>query len=180
MGSYIPGKPSKPKSVVETLTEAEEDHLLDCPDADLRLRAAALLLDLILFSLIHSGIQQSFDTLQAYTLHVLGTSAAEAAGARTVLAVLYLSLVAKVGAVYLYFAWTVHRFRGSPGKLLLGLRVVDASSGRPLRPIVALCRDPLRTVGLLGAAFRLKPGERLWHDRLAGSVVKRLHGGSPP
>ena len=45
MGSYVPSGPRRRRSVNEALLEAEEDHFLDCPTADILLRAAAILLD---------------------------------------------------------------------------------------------------------------------------------------
>ena len=182
MGTYTPGTPGKPKSVSETLLEAEEDHLLDCPDADFPLRAAALLLDVILFTLAHSGIQNFFDTFESYALHIFHAGAGDSIGHTIAVISMYLGLVTKVSGAYLFFVWSLNRFEGSPGKLLLGLRVVDATTGRPLRPAVALMREalkivlsPISLVGFAASAFR--EDYRPAHDRAAGSVVKKLHGG---
>jgi uncharacterized RDD family membrane protein YckC len=72
--------------------------------------------------------------------------------------------------------WFWLKLRGTPGKLLMGLRVVDAASGeamslrqacvRYLGYLVAIL--PLG-LGILWVAFdRRKQG---WHDKLAGTVV---------
>lgn len=185
MGKYTPGKPTRQKSLSDALLEAEEDHLLDCPNADFTLRAAALLLDVILFSLANSGIQHFFDTLESYALHLAQAAPGEGAGRSIALVSMYLALVAKIGAGYLFFVWSVSRFRGSPGKQLLGLRVVASDTGAPLRPFIALVRETfgkaLSVVSLVGMALPLwRPDQRALHDLVAGSVVKRLHGGPPP
>lgn len=182
MGTYTPGTPGRPKSLSDTLVEAEEDHLLDCPNADIPLRAASLLLDVILFSLANSGIQNFFETMESYALHVVHAGAGDSIGHTIAVISMYLTLVTKVSGAYLFFVWSLNRFRGSPGKLLLGLRVVDANTGRPLRPSIALMREalkiplsPLSLIGIAGSLFREE--HRPLHDKVAGSVVKRLHGG---
>ncbi len=185
MGVYTPGKPGKPKTLQDALNEAEEDHFLDCPNADVPVRVAALILDVILFSLANSGVQHFFDTIESYAMHLLNTSALDETGRVIATATLYLSLVTKVSAGYLFFVWSVNRFMGSPGKLLLGLRVVSAKTGQPLRPIVALLRETVLkmvSVGsLVGAAMPLVRSDLpTLHDKLAGSVVKKLHGGPMP
>ena len=182
MGIYTPGKPAKPRTLSETLVEAEEDHFLDCPTADYPVRAAALLLDVIFFSLANSGIQNFFDTIESYALHVLHIGTLDPTGRTIALIALYLALVTKVTAGYLYFIWSINRFRGSAGKLLLGLRVVSSQTGQPLRPSVALLRETvgkaasvLSVVGIILPLFR--DDVEMIHDKLAQSVVKKLHGG---
>ncbi len=182
MGVYTPGKPAQPRTLADALLEAEEDHFLDCPNADVPARAAALLLDVILFSLANSGIQHFFDTLESYALHLLQISLADPAGHSMVTISLYLSLVAKVSAGYFYFVWSVNRFRGSAGKLLLGLRVVSSQTGQPLRPVVALFRETIgKALCLISVVGVVPPLVRddypMLHDVLARSVVKKLHGG---
>ena len=46
MGTYIPAGPTRKRSVSDTLVEAEEEHFLDCPNADFFIRLAAALLDI--------------------------------------------------------------------------------------------------------------------------------------
>ncbi len=74
--------------------------------------------------------------------------------------------------------WFWRRFRGTPGKMLLRLRVVDAATGNTMTVGQSLLRYfayipamlPLG-LGLLWIGWdRRKQG---WHDKIAGSVVIR-------
>jgi len=73
-------------------------------------------------------------------------------------------------------AWRL--FEATPGKALLGLRVVDRLSGRPLGVVRAtvrhlgyfVCAAPF-LLGFLSIAAH--PAARGWHDRLSGSIVLR-------
>jgi hypothetical protein len=62
MGKENPSRFRNSKSVVQTLEDAERDHFIDCPNADITYRTAAFLLDCILFSLAHSGVSQTLAT----------------------------------------------------------------------------------------------------------------------
>ena len=92
----------------------------------------------------------------------------------------FLYIVASLVAGMTYFTW-FHGIAGrTPGKMLLGLRVIQAS-GEPMTPGVAF----LRWVGYLisGLAFclgflwvafdRRKQG---WHDKIAATLVIRERG----
>jgi uncharacterized RDD family membrane protein YckC len=62
------------------------------------------------------------------------------------------------------------------GKGLLGLRVVEASTGRRPRPARALLRFAAYTVSIAPlfagvAAIAFDPARRAWHDRIAGTRV---------
>ncbi|MDM4766087.1 RDD family protein [Pelomonas sp. SE-A7] len=79
-----------------------------------------------------------------------------------------------VGAALALLCWL--RFQGTPGKLLLGLRVVDAQSRQTLKLRQAI----LRYLGYLLAMLPLCLGfvwiafdkrKQGWQDKLAGSVV---------
>ena len=72
--------------------------------------------------------------------------------------------------------WFWRRFLGTPGKMLLRLRVVDARTGEPL----PLGQCILRYVGYFVSALPLCLGflwvafdarKQGWHDKIAGSVV---------
>ncbi len=87
-------------------------------------------------------------------------------------AVLALSTVFSALLVILFWRWK----QGTPGKLLLGLRIVDADSGGE----PSLRQWCLRYVGyvlstlllLLGFFWVLwDPRRQAWHDKLAGTVV---------
>lgn len=180
MGTYLTTRRRK-RSVADTLREAEHEHYLDCPNADLPLRTAALLLDLILFSLASSGIQHLINTIKN-TVPVLLGGFSEPATPAVLLGVSYLAWLLKTLALFLFFVWTVMRFGGSPAKLIMGLRVVDANSGELLDYQRALLRETAGKVlgaailvGPLSALFR--PDRRALHDLLSGSAVKKVRGG---
>ncbi|UJJ33262.1 RDD family protein [Halopseudomonas maritima] len=72
--------------------------------------------------------------------------------------------------------WFWRRFLGTPGKMLLRLRVVDARSGEPL----PLGQCVLRYIGYFVSALPLCLGflwvafdsrKQAWHDKIGGSVV---------
>ena len=84
-----------------------------------------------------------------------------------------LAIAAVVGAIIVGF-WRY--FGATPGKLAVGVRIVDAATGAPpstLRLVIRLLCYVVSAVpfylGFLWAAFdRKKQG---WHDKIAGTVV---------
>ena len=82
--------------------------------------------------------------------------------------------------------WFWVKMQGTPGKLLLSLRVVDAKTGRNLSVGQSFARYlgyfvsaiPLG-LGLLWVGFDSK--KQGWHDKIAGTVVvrNRRHGVEP-
>lgn len=78
-----------------------------------------------------------------------------------------------VGAI----AFWLYR-QATPGKMMLGLRVLDAKTGSTLRPTQAL----IRYIGYIVATIPLGLGliwialdarKQGWHDKMAGTVVLR-------
>lgn len=72
------------------------------------------------------------------------------------------------------FCWT--RFGGTPGKIWLGMRVVDAKTLRYMQPTQALLRALAYWISFfpMGAGFFwifTNPKRQTWHDLIAGSVV---------
>lgn len=72
--------------------------------------------------------------------------------------------------------WFWRRYRGTPGKLVLKARVVDARTGGPL----TLTQSAIRYVGYFVSLAPLGLGyiwvafdarKQAWHDKMAGSVV---------
>lgn len=189
MGNYIPIQ-SKPKaSVIETLQEAEENHFLDCPNAELRLRFAATLLDCLLSTLAISGIQHLCTALQAHLGHIPIPESAEHASVSEFLIMLnanaylissYAFIGLKVAFAYFYFVWSLAFVGGSPGKLLLGLRVINIKRGTPPNFASALLREVTKIFGvavIAGAVpVLMRPDRRAAHDLLCRTVVKRIHG----
>jgi uncharacterized RDD family membrane protein YckC len=75
--------------------------------------------------------------------------------------------------------------QGTPGKMALGLSIVDASSGKPL----TLRQCAIRYVGYIVSTVPLGLGflwvgfdsrKQAWHDKLAHSVVVRRNSGPLP
>jgi uncharacterized RDD family membrane protein YckC len=81
-----------------------------------------------------------------------------------------------IGALVVLLFWTERQ--GTPGKLVLGLRIVDAETGGTPR----IGRLVLRYVGYLVSALPLglgylwalwDPRRQGWHDKMAGTLVIR-------
>src|SRR5262249_34825801 len=91
-----------------------------------------------------------------------------------------LNIVFSFGVSFLYNGWFYRNKGATPGKLLLGLRVVDAQTGTYLswgqtfmREIVGRFVDALTLmIGLIMAAFR--SDKRALHDLVAGTQVLRI------
>jgi uncharacterized RDD family membrane protein YckC len=180
MGNYIPAGPQQKKTINDTLLESENEHYLDCPTADPITRFAACFLDFILCSLAWSA-----------TNHLSEAGAAAVAslanGAPTTGWMppgwAYSLWVLRISLLYLYFLWAVASYGGTPAKLLLGLRVLDARNGHRLTHPRALVRELLlkpvsvaSAIGLILPLFR--SDRRALHDLLSGTVVKKIRGES--
>jgi uncharacterized RDD family membrane protein YckC len=84
------------------------------------------------------------------------------------------SLLVFVGVV-VTMAWFNHRFGGTPGKCLLGLKVVSEKTGEYLTMTQAITRVVLALISMasvIGVLFMLFDAhKRTLHDRLMGTVV---------
>lgn len=170
MGHYIPKKNVK-RSVSDTLTEAEEEHFLNCPNADFLVRAAAFLLDGLFLFLFGFGLHRLFE---AASLILVPTESFQSF-LRAV------SFALEASLLYFY-TWSLHYWGGSPAKLLFGLRVLNASSGRRLGFAEVCFREflgkGLSLISLVGFFLPLFRQDRLaLHDLISHSIVKRVHGG---
>jgi uncharacterized RDD family membrane protein YckC len=180
------------RAISETLLEAEEDHLLGCPNADFNSRAAAFILDAILFFLISSGVTHLCNALNVHLSH-LGSNMLAIKGSdwrwflfqasrHSAEITAYLSLMLKLALFYFYFVWSIAYAGGTPGKLLLGLRVVNIYTGQAIGFPQALLREILgKSVSflLLGYGFLIawfRPDRLALHDVWTDSVVKKVHG----
>jgi uncharacterized RDD family membrane protein YckC len=85
-----------------------------------------------------------------------------------------LGLAAAVLVPVLWFVVGESRFGATPGKALLGLRVVDTARGR-LTPVAATRRLLYRSafLGGLGVAGLVR-SDRPWHDRWVGADVRSV------
>jgi uncharacterized RDD family membrane protein YckC len=81
-----------------------------------------------------------------------------------------------IGALVVLLFWVERQ--GTPGKLVLGLRIVDAATGG----VPTLGRFVLRYIGYLISALPLglgylwaiwDPRRQGWHDKMAGTLVIR-------
>ena len=96
----------------------------------------------------------------------------------------FLYLAASVLAGMIYFTWFHGAGGRTPGKMLLGLRVIQAS-GDPMTPGIAFLRwvgylisGPLFFLGFLWIAFDGR--KQGWHDKIAATLVIRERGESNP
>lgn len=183
MGQYIPG-PWKStvarKSIADVLNEAEEQHFLDCPNADYLQRAAALILDSIFLFLLCSATQKLSSVLLDM-MHSGGTPVSNS----TVALVLSIKTALQVFFWYCSQIWWVTRFGASPAKLILGLRIVDSRTGANLSlPKVFLREVVLKfgffaaTAGLTSLRPLLRQDRMTFHDVIADSVVKKTRPGN--
>jgi uncharacterized RDD family membrane protein YckC len=185
VGTYVPSGPRKGRSVADALLEAEEDHLLDCPSADFAIRMAAFLLDGILCWLAYTSIRHISSALGTFAANLpnmqggaQGFPLSDPEGLA-----LYIAHVLQLSFLYLYLVWSVSRYGGTPAKLLLGMRVVDANTGQRLSLPRAMLRELVgKAAGIISGGFGLglplvRSDKRAMHDLLAKSVVKRVHGG---
>jgi len=191
VGSYLKAQKSRKRTVTETLIEAEEDHLLDCPNADFSLRAAATLLDIILFFLAYSGLKHLCNALNTHLAHF--QMPFPGAGAPKLQLLLFqlslhhetfsqtVLLLLRISLAYFYFVWALAYAGGSPGKLLLGLRVIHSQTGRYLNFFHALARElggKIVSVVTLYGFFSpfLRKDKKALHDIVFRTSVKKVHG----
>lgn len=174
----------------EELDRAEEDHLKNCPEADFSLRLAASLFDGILAYLAISGIQNICRAFGIFLSHIADTSLNLYLSVKVVSGLQshalelssYLEITLKLLFIYIYFIVATSISGGTPGKLLLGLRVLDVNTGKKLdtkkaflRCFVGLLINVL-SLGFIYALTALKRDRRALHDKLLGCSVKRVHG----
>lgn len=78
-------------------------------------------------------------------------------------------------ALYLYHIIFIAALGRTPGKMLLGLWVVDGQGNKPgLTPLIL--RELIGIVGIFGALA--DPERRGWHDRIGGTWVVRNRSGN--
>jgi uncharacterized RDD family membrane protein YckC len=178
MGNYIPPRPSSKRTIAETLQESEYEHYLDCPNADIVIRFAALFLDFILCSIAWSAINHLSGAVSAALLSLPASWDVSSWANR---AVGFGVWVVRLTMLYLYFVWAVAAFSGTAGKILLGLRMIDAQTGnRVLLPRVLLREIALKALSIASVLGILMPlvraDRRALHDVMSGTVVKQIRG----
>ena len=182
MGQYIPGpwKSASRRSVVDVLNEAEEQHFLDCPNADYFQRAAAIILDCIFLFLVGSAVQKLTNVL-IDMMQGSGTPVSHS----TIALILSIKTAFQVFFWYLSQIWWVARFGASLAKLILGLRIVDSSSGANLslpkvflREVVLKLGFFVATAGLICLRPLLAKDHLPFHDAISNSIVKKTRPGN--
>lgn len=182
MGQYIPGPWKNPtrRSIAEVLNEAEEQHFLDCPNADYLQRVAALILDSIFLFLVCSATQK----LSSVLLEMMQTSNVPVSNS-TIALILSIKTALQVFFWYCSQIWWVTRFGASPAKLILGLRIVDSRTGANLSLPKVFFREVIlkfglfvATAGLVGLRPLLRPDHQTFHDVASRSVVKKTRPGN--
>jgi uncharacterized RDD family membrane protein YckC len=174
MGTYIPQRPKRKRSLRDMLVEAEEDHYLDCPNADFPTRAAAFVLDAMFLFLAITAIERIF--------HALARPTAEDAHNAMMILVFSIQSALQILIFYLLEIESLVLFGGTPGKLLTGLRVIDLHSGGKLTFVQALMREvvgkwilgPL-TIGIGPILPLIRNDHLALHDLISRSAVKKVH-----
>lgn len=176
MGKYTPSPKIRRRSISETLDEAESEHFLDCPNASFGPRLAALLLDTIFLFLLLSGIEKIISVLTG-----IFVEDPFALSPSTHALIQSIKIALMVVAYHYSQIWAVVVYGASPAKLILGLRVVHASTGQNLSLSRALLREALLkpllfvlTAGLGSLAPWLRADHLAFHDMGSKSVVKRV------
>lgn len=153
-------------SIKEALSQAEQEHWLERPNAPLALRLASFVLDFIFIYLFSHGLHRLVQALNIYSTHwsqfFLG----------------FMDIFIRTCFVFSYLIVSVSHFGGTVGKLLLGLRVVDAESGKTLslaRSTGRICWALSTNLLSLAVALTRQDGKYL-HDLFSRTVVKKVRG----
>ena len=160
-------------NIQEALSQAEQEHWLERPNAPVALRLACFVLDLIFIYLFIHGEHRLLQTLSIYS-----ATAAHATFLLNPFFLGFLDIFLRTSFLFFYLIFSVSHFGGTVGKLLLGLRVVDSESGEKL----SLTRSTSRllfglSTNLLSASVAMsRPDGRTLHDLLSRTHVKKVRG----
>ncbi|MFM8313579.1 MAG: RDD family protein [Deltaproteobacteria bacterium] len=185
-----PLRDSHPTSIVEELEKAEEDHLKNCPNAEFTVRLASIVVDGILSYLAITGTQKLSQAIEVFLLHsssspwahYLSIQTLELLGSKAHLARACIEISFKVFFVYSYFIFSTSFYAGTPGQLLMGLRVLRNNSGKKLKQSEVLFRFVFALFSNLGSlgwsylVMTLRDDRMTLHDRFTQSTVKKVHG----
>lgn len=165
---------------------AEEAHLKNCPNAEFSLRLASTIVDLILTYLATAGFQNINKALTLFFSHAIDYAPTQSSlhdlalvvSANSVEISFIIEVCLKVFFVYFYYVVSTCFSGGTPGKLLLGLRVLNYETGKKLLPGIAFLRFGISLLSL-GVSYLMIPFNkdyRAYHDVLTHSCVKKVHG----
>jgi uncharacterized RDD family membrane protein YckC len=183
MGKYSPQKGRRPRTVAETLKEAEHEHFADCPNADTWTRLTAVFLDLVLCAVAANAIQSLASVFLALIQGSIETILNRPWPFSITTSQLTHLVTWSLRSMLFYscWVWSVFQYGGSPGKLLLGLRTLDVETGEKLGPWRAFFRElVLKPLSILSVAGILqswaRTDRRAWHDTVCSTVVKSIRG----
>lgn len=179
MGKYIPSPRQAAKTIAEMLREAEDDHYLDCPDAEPLARAAAFVLDIIFLLILWGAFTRIY---RAVIVNGIVRSLFPNFTPEFTILLNAVEIAMEAVLLFYFLVWPTSNFGGTPAKLLFGLRVIDSDTGHTLNIVRAALREivgklvvvPL-TLGYGAAMIKLRLDRRGLHDVFSGSSVKRVH-----
>ena len=162
------------ENIHETLSKAQHEHWLDCPNASVGLRLASLTLDIIFVYLVTQGLHKIFQALSFYS----PTLNAHAPGIFDQVLLGFMDIFLRVSFLFVYFTISVCELGGTVGKLLLGLRVVDSETGKELNLSRVILRLSIALLtNFLSVATAMARKDHLpLHDVLCKSAVKKVRG----
>jgi len=161
-------------NIQEALSQAEQEHWLERPNAPLAIRLASFVLDMIFIYLFIHGQHRLLQALSIYS----ATSNHSLVFLLNPFFLGFLDVFVRTGFLFFYLVFSVSQFGGTVGNLLLGLRVIDAQSGRTLtlgRSISRLLFG-LSTNLLSLAVAMSRPDGRSLHDLLSKTIIKKVRG----
>ena len=86
-----------------------------------------------------------------------------------------LTVVLSFGVAFLYYGWFNRNKGATPGKLLLGLRVMRNDDGTRLSYLTSACREIGKMTLLIGVLFAIfRKDKRALHDLMCNTKVMRL------
>ena len=181
VGIYLRRWKSPPRTIEEALSEAERDHFLDCPEPPLSVRISAAVIDLFFMWILFTAIQQIQTILTMFVI-LAADKSPFLKGLPILTLLVTLSQWARVFSLFLYSVFPLCFFGGTPGKLLMGLRVIDEKTGKNIKLEYAILREWVgKPIGILSLGTLLLPWvmgkqRQSLPDSLAHSVVKKVQG----
>jgi uncharacterized RDD family membrane protein YckC len=184
-----PAQPNFTPRIVEELEKAEEAHLKNCPNAEFPIRLASTVVDGVLTYLAVSGLQNSSRALNVFLVGLQNHFATQS-GLGSIYSyisnhsnevTLFLEMSLKILFIYFYYIVSTSLSGGTPGKLLMGLRVLE-QHGRKLTHQMALLRffiagtSACLSFGLSYFLILFNKDQQAYHDILTRSCVKKVHG----
>ncbi|MFM8270062.1 MAG: RDD family protein [Pseudomonadota bacterium] len=160
--------------IQSALSQAEQDHWLERPNAPLALRLASFVLDVIFIYLFFHGLHR---LIQALSLHLSSWGPNEFFFLNPFV-LGFLDVFLRTCFLFFYLIASVSLFGGTIGQILLGLRIVDEKSGK----LLDLTHSTIRlfygaATNLLSLAVAVsRPDGKTLHDLLSKTAIKKVRG----